>query len=92
MNKVELIQCVAEKTAMPQNQVKKCLDAVLGTVGDELRNGREVVLPDFGKFLSIRTSARRNRLPDGRWTIVPVKERVRFKAFTNIRSYSVKYF
>ena len=92
MNKVELIQCVAERTAMPQNQVKKCLDAVLGTVGDELRNGREVVLPDFGKFLCIRTSARRNRLPDGRWTIVPVKERVRFKAFTNIRSYSVKYF
>ena len=86
MNKVELIQCVAERTAMPQNQVKKCLDAILGTVGDELRNGREVV------FLCIRTSARRNRLPDGRWTIVPVKERVRFKAFTNIRSYSVKYF
>lgn len=92
MNKTELIQRVAEKTAMTQGQVKKCLDAVLGTVGDELKKGNEVVLPDFGKFLCVRTAARRAKLPNGRWTVVPVKERPRFKAFVNIRNYSVKYF
>lgn len=92
MNKMELIMRVAEKTTMPQKQVKRCLDGILATIGDELKGGREVVLPDFGKFICVRTAARKVRLPNGRWTVIPVTERPRFKAFTNIRHYSVKYF
>lgn len=92
MNKSELIQRVSERTGMTQAQVRRCLDAVLGTVGDELNNGNEVVLPDFGRFLCVRTPERRVKLPGGRWTDVPAKERPRFKAFANIRNYSVKYF
>ena len=90
MNKMELVMRVAEKTAMPQKDVKRCL--ILATIGDELKGGREIVLPDFGKFMCVRTAARKVRLPNGRWMVIPVTERPRFKAFTNIRHYSVKYF
>lgn len=91
MNKNELIQCVAEKTGLSQMQVKKTLDAVFGAIGDTLDDGKEVVIPDFGKLFCARSAARKVKLPNGRWTYVPVKVRIKFKAFSNIRNYSSKY-
>ncbi len=91
MNKNQLIQSAAAKTGLSQQHVKECLDAVLGIIGDELKNGSEVVVPDFGKLFTARSSARRVKLPDGRWAMIPVKERVKFKAFSNIKNYSFKY-
>ena len=91
MNKNELIQNAAERTGLSQLQVKNSLDAILGIIGETIDRGGEVNIPDFGKFFRVRSAARRVRLPDGRWTFVPVKERVRFKAFSNIRCYSTKY-
>ena len=32
MNKMELVMRVAEKTAMPQKDVKRCLDGILATI------------------------------------------------------------
>ncbi len=91
MNKSELIQNTAERTGLSQIQVRRCLDAALGIAGESLDSGMEVVIPDFGKLFSVRTAARKVRMPDGRWTYVPVKERIKFKAFSNIRHYSSKY-
>lgn len=91
MNKNELIRNAAEKTGLTQQQVKNGLDSVLGIIGDTLDKGGEVVIPDFGKFFRVRSSARKVKLPDGRWTYVPVKEVVKFKAFSNIRCYAAKY-
>lgn len=91
MYKNELIQCAAEKTGLTQVQVKRALDAVLGVIGDSLGDGKEVVIPDFGKLYGVRSAARKVRLPNGRWMYVPVKVRIKFKAFSNIRNYSSKY-
>lgn len=91
MNKNELIQCAAEKTGFTQVQVKKTLDAVLGAIGESLDGGMEVVIPDFGKLFCARSAARKVRLPNGQWMYIPVKERIKFKAFSNIRNYSAKY-
>ena len=91
MNKNELIQGVVERSGLTQAQVRKSLDAILGIVGESLDNGVGVVIPDFGKLFQVRSAARKVKLPNGQWTFVPVKERIRFKAFSNIRNYSAKY-
>ncbi len=91
MNKNELIQGAAEKCGLTQAQVRKSIDAILGIVGDSLDNGDEVIIPDFGKLFLVRSAARKVKLPNGQWTYVPVKERIKFKAFSNIRNYSAKY-
>ena len=91
MNKNELIQGAAERSGLTQAQVRKSLDAVLGIVGESLDNGVGVVIPDFGKLFLVRSAARKVKLPNGQWTFVPVKERIKFKAFSNIRNYSAKY-
>jgi DNA-binding protein HU-beta len=91
MNKNELIQGAAERSGLTQAQVRKSLDAILGIVGESLDNGVGVVIPDFGKLFLVRSAARKVKLPNGQWTFVPVKERIKFKAFSNIRNYSAKY-
>lgn len=91
MNKNELIQGTAERSGLTQAQVRKSLDAILGIVGESLDNGVGVVIPDFGKLFLVRSAARKVKLPNGQWTFVPVKERIKFKAFSNIRNYSAKY-
>ena len=91
MNKNELIQGASERSGLTQAQVRKSLDAILGIVGESLDNGVGVVIPDFGKLFLVRSAARKVKLPNGQWTFVPVKERIKFKAFSNIRNYSAKY-
>ena len=91
MNKNELIQGAAERSGLTQAQVRKSLDAILGIVGESLDNGVGVVIPDFGKLFQVRSAARKVKLPNGQWTFVPAKERIKFKAFSNIRNYFAKY-
>ena len=91
MNKNELIQGAAERSGLTQAQVRKSLDAILGIVGESLDNGVGVVIPDFGKLFLVRSAARKVKLPNGQWTFVPVKERIKFNAFSNIRNYYAKY-
>ena len=91
MNKSDLIQIAAEKTGLSQQESKGCLDAILGAIGAEMKNGGEVVISDFGKFYTKKMSQRTVKLPDGRTTVVLERENVKFKAFQNIMLYHVKY-
>ena len=50
MNKVELIDAVAEKTAMAKQDVEKVIETALDVVTDTLRGGGEVSLTGFGNF------------------------------------------
>ena len=91
MNKSELIQSVAEKSGLPQQEVRNCLDVILGTIGAELKSGGEVTITDFGRLFTRKMSQRTVKLPDGRSSVVLERETVKFKAFQNIRLYNVKY-
>ncbi len=91
MNKSDLIQAVAEKTNRPQQDVRNCLDTILGVIGEELKNSGEVTIADFGRFYTKKLSQRSVKLPDGRTTVVLERENVKFKAFQNIKLYNVKY-
>ena len=91
MNKSDLIQYAADKTGLSQQQAKECLDAFLGAIGKEMKNGGEVVIADFGRFDTKKMPQRTVKLPDGRSTVVLERENVKFKAFQNIMLYHVKY-
>lgn len=91
MKKSELIARAAEKCYLSQKQTKRCLDALLGIIGDELGKNAEVVIPFFGKFHVKETKARAMRTFDGKMVEVPAKMRVRFKPSPNIHTYSTRF-
>ena len=39
MNKSDLIQVAAAKTGLSQQQARECLDAFLGAIGKEMKDG-----------------------------------------------------
>lgn len=50
MNKAELIDAVAEKTATTKQEVEKIIETALDVVTDTLKGGGEVSLTGFGNF------------------------------------------
>jgi len=58
MNKPELINAIAEKTALEKNQVEKMLSVFEDIVTDTLKSGGEVTLTGFGTFSAKHRGAR----------------------------------
>ena len=91
MKKSDLIHLAAENTGLSQLEVRNCLDVILGAIGEELKNGGDVVITDFGRFYTKKLPQRMVKLPNGQSSVVLERENVKFKAFQNIRLYNVKY-
>jgi DNA-binding protein HU-beta len=58
MNKMELIETVATKTAMGKAEAEKIVGAVIDIVTEELKKGGEVTLTGFGSFSVSNRAAR----------------------------------
>lgn len=58
MNKVELIETIANKTELDKKEVTKILESFESVVIDNLKQGKEVTLTGFGTFLAKYRSAR----------------------------------
>ena len=58
MNKIELIDKVAERTGVERREVLKVLEGFEGIVIENLKMGQEVTLTGFGTFLAKYRSAR----------------------------------
>lgn len=63
MNKVELIEKVAQDVCMPKSSVQKVLDSVLEAVRTTVVAGETVTLVGFGTFESRKRNARTCRNP-----------------------------
>ncbi len=63
MNKTELSDAIAEKAQLSKSDAQDALDALVDTVRDELRKGREVAITGFGKFHVAKRGARQGRNP-----------------------------
>jgi DNA-binding protein HU-beta len=50
MNKQELISIVADETGLARNDASRAIEAMLDTIGSELKKGNEVRLVGFGSF------------------------------------------
>lgn len=73
MNKSELTDAIAKRAQLSKRDAQGALDALLDTVHDELRKGREVAITGFGKFHVAKRGARQGRNP-------ATGEKIRIKA------------
>jgi DNA-binding protein HU-beta len=80
MNKAELANIVAEENGLTKAAALRILDSTFSAMRQALSNGEEVVVPDFGKFLTETRAERDGRNPKTGATIkIPATQVVKFK-------------
>ena len=85
MNKVELIDAVAEKAGMTKVDARKAIDAILAVSKDELKKGGKIALVGFGTMGVSTRPARQGRNPrTGKTIKIAAKKVVKFKPAANI--------
>ena len=63
MNKMELVEAIAEECELSKTQAKVILESVFNQIGIALKKGDSVQLVGFGKFKVKQRSARTGRNP-----------------------------
>ena len=92
MNKKNLIKTAANHAGLTVKDEQKAVDAFLAVISNSLKEGKDVVIPDFGRFSLVEFRERQVRHPQtGEKITVPATKRVRFKPFGNITHYAFKY-
>ena len=85
MNKIELINAVAEKTGMTKVDVRKAVDAFVDVTKEELKKDGKLALVGFGTLFVNDRPARQGRNPrTGKAIKIAAKKIVKFKAAANI--------
>ena len=85
MNKVELINAVAEKAGMTKVDARKAVDAIVEVTKQELKKDGKIALVGFGTMGVTKRPARQGRNPrTGKTIKIAAKKDVKFKPATNI--------
>jgi DNA-binding protein HU-beta len=85
MNKVELINAVAEKAGMTKVDARKAIDAIMDVTKAELKKDGKIALVGFGTMSVAKREARKGRNPKTGKTInIKAKKVVKFKPAANI--------
>ena len=85
MNKVELIDALAEKAGMTKVDARKAIDSLLDVAKAELKNDGKIALVGFGTLSVAKRPARQGRNPrTGKTIKIAEKKVVRFKPAANI--------
>lgn len=85
MNKIELINAVAEKTGMTKVDARKAVDAMMDVTKDELKKGGKIALVGLGTMGVTERPAREGRNPrTGKTIKIDAKKIVRFKPAKDI--------
>lgn len=63
MKKTELVSSIAEKTGLSKKDCKLALEATLETIQEQLSEGNEINLVNFGKFKLSKRAPRVGRNP-----------------------------
>ena len=80
-NRKDLVNGIAESTGKTKKDSKIALEAILNIMKEELGNGGEIKLVNFGTFKVINRKARKGRNPrTGEVIDIPAKNVVKFKA------------
>ena len=79
MNKNELIRRISEKKTISIKEATKCVNTVLGAIGDAMAENETLVIPEHEGF-NPRTHEKMT---------IPQKERVTFKPYSRIKSFSI---
>ncbi len=85
MNKVELINAVAEKAGMTKVDARKAIDAIMDVTKNELKKDGKIALVGFGTLSVNKRPARQGRNPrTGKTIKIAAKKVVKFKPAANI--------
>jgi DNA-binding protein HU-beta len=85
MNKVELINAVAESAGMTKVDARKAVDAIVNVTKEELKKDGKVALVGFGTLSVNNRPARQGRNPrTGKTIKIAAKKVVKFKPAANI--------
>ena len=85
MNKVELINAVAEKAGMTKVDARKAVDAIVEATKEELKKDGKIALVGFGTLSVTKRPARQGRNPrTGKTIKIAAKKVVKFKPAVNI--------
>lgn len=80
INKSELTKEVAAKTEFKQNEAEKVIDALIGSIKDNLAKGEKVQIIGFGSFEVRNRAARKGRNPQtGETLTIPATKVPAFK-------------
>jgi DNA-binding protein HU-beta len=86
MNKAELVEKVAKKTALTKLQSEQVLDAALEVISKAVAKGDEVKLVGFGTFSKSVRKSRQGRNPKtGTKLVIPAAQVPKFKAGKDFR-------
>jgi len=69
MNKSEFVDAIAEQTGSTKAEAGRFVDAIFGTITNELSTGGQIVIPSFGAFSVGHRAARPGRNPQTGQTI-----------------------
>lgn len=85
MNKVELIDALAEKASMTKVDARKAIDALMDVAKAELKKDGKIALVGFGTMAVNKRPARQGRNPrTGKTIKIAAKKVVKFKAASNL--------
>ena len=86
MNKTELVEAIAAKTALTKKDADSALKAFIEVVGDELSKGEKIQLAGFGTFEVTERAAREGINPRTKETItIPASKAPKFKAMKALK-------
>ncbi len=63
MSKQDLIDAVANKCELTKDKAKDAVQAALDHIAEQMKNGSDVRIPDFGTFKTAKRKAREGRNP-----------------------------
>lgn len=87
MNKVQLVDAIAEKAGLTKTDSKKALEAFVDTISEALKAGDKVALIGFGSFSVSERGERSGRNPQtGKTITIPAKKVIKFKAGAELSS------
>lgn len=80
MNKLELIEAMANDAGLSKVVCKKALEAFIAVVEKAMKNGEKVSLVGFGTFVVVKKAARSGYNPSTNQPIdIPAKASVKFR-------------
>ncbi len=81
MNKAELVEAMAKKTAQTKKVAEESLNVLIDVITETLANGDKIQLVGFGTFEVVKRAARKGHNPQTKEEIkIPASNAPRFKA------------
>ncbi len=87
MNKADVVAAVADRAGVTQQDARKCIDALLSVVCDQVAAGGEVNLTGHMRISTVQRRARTGRnLHTGEPVVVPARNGVKIQAGSRLKA------